>query len=101
MKVKSKAFNNDFLLNQLTNEEEVGCHFPQTAVKGKRIAMDISRFPDLGSRKLRVFTSDYFYQLSEVEGETVEKKGEEGFRGFRTKVAVVVEDEMTSAWETT
>lgn len=36
-----------------------------------------------------------------VEGETVEKKGEEGFRGFRTKVAVVVEDEMTSAWETT
>lgn len=32
----------------------------------------------------------------------MERKEGEGFRGFRrTEVAVVVEDEMTSAWETT
>lgn len=59
---------------------------PETTLKGKRMAVDVSRFPVFRSGKLRVFICDCSYCLSVVGGETAC-----GFRGFRrAEFAIVV-----------
>lgn len=37
------------------------------------MAVDVNRFPDFDSGKVRVFICDCFYYLSEVGGETIGK----------------------------
>lgn len=65
---------------------------PETAAKGKRMAVDVNRFPDFDSGKVRAFIYDCFYYLSEVGGETLCKEKRGGDLGVfrRTEFTIVV-----------